>query len=114
MLLHIVSLTRDIAVYHTSCTQSNSRRLALSRVRLLWLRDADFQAHALKLWCAGCRHGWRGLFTCALGLAAAIGDLVECCEDGGCGGEGADWGEGGGGERGDGWAVDRWRKEAPY
>ena len=109
-----MSLTRNIAIHHSPRTKSNSRRLTFSRVRLLRLRDSDLQANALKLWCASSGHGWGGLFTGALGLAAAIGDLVESCEDGWGGREGAaDWGDGLD-ERSGSWAEDRWREKAPY
>ena len=114
MLLYIMALSGDIAVDHSPRTQSDSGRLALGRVGLLGLRDTDFQADALELWGARGRHGWRGLLTCALGLAAPVGNLVERCEDGGGGGE---WANGRGevrGERGDGRAEDRGREEAPY
>ena len=114
VLLHVMSFSRNIAIHHSPRTESNSRRFTLSRVRLLRLRDSDLQAHALELWCAGSGHGWRGLFTGTLGLAAAVGDLVESSEDGRGGGEGpGDW-ERGLNERGGSWAEDRWRKKAPY
>lgn len=117
MLLHIVSLSWNITVHNSSSTQANSGGLALSGIGLLWLCDSDFQAHALELWCVGCGHSRRGLLTRALGLAAAIGDLVEGCEDRRSGGEGAgDWGRGeeGWSSGGESWAEDRWREEAPY
>lgn len=107
MLLHIVALAGDISRNNLPTAQPNPRNLPLPRVRLLRLRRAHAQAHALHLGSVDER-GRCGFARALLGAAAAQ-DLVVGCVEGGCGGEGAageDAGEsggGGGGEEGAGW-----------
>lgn len=48
MLLHIMAFARNIRRYNSPCAQPHTRRLPLSRIRLLGFRDANFQANTFK------------------------------------------------------------------
>jgi len=85
MLLHIMALAGDIRRDHPPRAQPHPARLALPRIRLLGLRDADLQTYALHLGpvdeCRG------GLLAERLRLAAFAHHLHECCRGVGCAGE---------------------------
>jgi len=76
MLLHIVPLAGDIRRDHPPRAQPHPARLALPRIRLLGLRDADLQTHAFHL--GSVDEGRGGLLAERLRLAAFAHHLHEC------------------------------------
>ena len=78
MLLHIMSLTRNIRRDNPSAAQPDTTGFSLPRVGFLGLGDADFEADAAHG--GAVDEGGRGLFAEGLGLAAAAEDLVVGCE----------------------------------
>lgn len=77
VLLHVMSLTRDICANDLSTAQPHLGRLALPGVRLLGLRDTDFETDAFHLGTADHCGGKRTALR--LGGAATFADLVEGC-----------------------------------
>jgi hypothetical protein len=65
----------NVSTDNPPATQSDLRRLPLSRVGLFRLCDADFETHAFHLRAAD--HGWTERTALLLGFAAAIADLIE-------------------------------------
>lgn len=87
MLLHIMSFSRYIRGDSLARTQADRRGLALCRVGLFGLGDADFEADALEGWGFDERELGRDGFTGFLLLAAAAAHLVEGCLGDGRAGE---------------------------
>jgi hypothetical protein len=76
------TFARNISTDNAPVTQSDLRRLPLSRVGLFRLCDADFETDAFHLRAAD--HGWTERAALLLRFAAAIADLIE--------GSGTGWG----------------------
>lgn len=79
VLLDIMSLTRDNGGNDLPRTQPHTGRLALARIRLLRLRDAGLQTHALQRRVVFQRGRARASRTLALATAAL--HLVVGCPD---------------------------------
>ncbi len=79
MLLHIMSLPRNIAAHHLSRRQSNLRSLTLSGVGLLGFGNADFQTHAFHARAVLVRHGWGDGTASGLRSSRGAADLIEGC-----------------------------------
>ena len=85
VLLHVMTLPRNIRADHLARRQSDFRRLALSRIRLFGLGDADFEADAFDAGPLLVRHGGRDGAAARLRLPRTTADLVEGGEEGWCG-----------------------------
>jgi hypothetical protein len=83
MLLHIMSLTRNISRNNLATAQSDPRNFALARIRFLGFRGSHAQTHAFHFGAVDER--WRCGFARALLGSAAAEDLVVGCVESGCG-----------------------------
>lgn len=72
MLLHIMTLSRNITRNHSASTQSNSRRLPFCGIGLLGLGDPNFQTDAFQFGGEHVAEGGRDGFTCALSFSASL------------------------------------------
>ena len=91
MLLHIMSLPRDIRRDHFARAQPHTRDFALAGVGFLGFVGADAEADAFHF--GPVNESGRGAATGALFNAAAAEDLVVGCAEGRVGCEGACVGE---------------------
>lgn len=78
VLLDVVALAGDVRRDVTARRQPHTRRLALTRVRLLWPRNADLEAHTLQKGRVGFGQGGRHRPALPALLTATTKHLVEC------------------------------------